>query len=311
MSVAVILVNWRNEKETAACARAVKSWQTLAPRLVVIDNESTDASRKTLTPVLAPDELFSSTANLGYGGGNNLGIKRALAMGAKYILLLNSDAEISESAAGRMIERLEANPNISILGPVIRETRNDGATQRLIGGRDIARHPATRIAAQLRDLSSIPGYPLRRADYVSGTVFLARSKVFEEVGILNEQYFFSGEIADFCRRAMDKEHGVYIDLEVEARHNVDEGSSRFRQTLHAYYDLRNRMLYVRNHHAAQQLKYFGWWGLVGAGQISNALLRANLRKTRALLFALADGYAGRYGNKNARFTSGHPRQRHV
>jgi GT2 family glycosyltransferase len=302
MNVAVVLVNWRNEKETIGCARAVKGWQTLAPQLSVIDNESTQTSRKVLAGELTADELIPSSENLGYGGGNNVGIKRALAAGAKYILLLNTDAEISGSAVRRMIKRLVANPGISILGPVIHEGRG-GQTERLIGGRDIARYPFSRIVARSRDLRTIPGYPLHQVDYVSGTALLARSEAFEEIGMLDEQYFFSGEIADFCKRAKDKGHAICVDLEVDARHNIEETTSRLRQALHAYYDLRNRMLYVRKHHASQRLRYFSWWAMVGGCQIAKALLRGNLQKVRALLLALADGYVGRYGNQNARVVS--------
>src|SRR5437588_8904327 len=160
MTLAVILVNWRNDRQTAACARAVKGGRTLAPKVLVIDNESSDSSRNVLAAALAADELICSGANLGYGGGNNLGIARALDAGARYLLLLNSDAEISEAAASRLIERLEACPEISILGPLVRE-RQHGAVQTLAGGRDIARYRSTRRhAAQSYDRKSMPGYPL-------------------------------------------------------------------------------------------------------------------------------------------------------
>jgi GT2 family glycosyltransferase len=299
MNLAVILVNWRNENETAACARAVKGWRTLAPQVLVVDNESSEATRNALAPIA--DELISSPVNLGYGGGNNLAIRRALAAGRNYILLINSDAEISEDATRRMIERLEANRKISILGPVIHERRGT-AVAHLIGGRDIARHPSTRIATQTCDLRSIPSYPLHQVDYVPGTVLLARSRAFEEVGLLDDHYFFSGEIADFCKRARNNGHGVCVDLEAEARHTIDDASSPLRDTLHAYYSLRNRTLYVRKHHAAQSLRYLIWWGVVGVCRIASALARANLPKARAILLALKDGYTGRYGNQNARFT---------
>jgi GT2 family glycosyltransferase len=297
MNLAVVLVNWRNERDTAARARALKGWGTLAPHLLVIDNESTQASRAVLSKALAQDELICSVENLGYGGGNNRGIERALAAGAKYILLLNSDADIAEGAVGRMIDRLEANPKISILGPVIRETRG-GVGQLLIGGRDIARYRSTRIRARSHDLPGIPGYPLHEVAYVSGTIFLARSELFAEIGLLDEQYFFSGEIADFCKRAGDRGHGACVDLEIDARHNVDAAPSR--ETLHSYYALRNRMLYVRKHCAEGTLRYFSWWAMVGALQIANALVRGSVGKARALGLALADGYAGRFGNQNAR-----------
>jgi GT2 family glycosyltransferase len=300
MSLTVILVNWRGETQTVRCARAVKSWQVLSPALIVVDNESTEATCRTLAAALAPGELICSPVNLGYGGGNNLGIRRALASGRKYILLLNTDAEISEAGVSRLLERLEGNPDISILGPVIHEG-HDGGTHCLIGGRDIARYSPTRIAAQSLDFKTLPGYPLHEVDYVSGTVFLARSRVFEEVGLLDEQYFFSGEIADFCKRARDRDHKVCVDLDVEARHDLGQTPPRLRETLYVYYNLRNRLLYVKKHHSSEKMRYFARWAIPGGLALASAIRRWNMPKARAILLALAHGTTNQYGDQNAKF----------
>jgi glycosyl transferase family 2 len=105
VDVAVIIVNWRNEPETLRCAEAVRGWSTLKPELIVVDNESTIASRKALAGGLDPHCLVLSETNLGYGGGNNLGIKQALSGRAEYFLLLNSDAAISEAAVTGLLTR--------------------------------------------------------------------------------------------------------------------------------------------------------------------------------------------------------------
>ena len=159
MSLSVILVNWRGEQQTLQCAAAVRGWKKLKPDLVVIDNESTKTTSTVLADALEPDELICSPINLGYGGGNNLGIKRALAGEQNYILLLNTDAEISASGMTRLLKRMDANRDISVLGPVIYEGR-DGHMQCLIGGRDIAQNSSTRIAAEPGALTVVPGYPL-------------------------------------------------------------------------------------------------------------------------------------------------------
>lgn len=301
MNLAVILVNWRNEEQTLRAARAVKAWSALSPHLLVIDNESTERSSRMLSSVLAPDELICSQVNLGYGGGNNLGIRRALAAKAEYILLLNSDAEISEAAVSHLLERLKSNAEISILGPVIYEGHGD-LRQCLIGGRDIARYASTRIAARTCELKAMPGYPLHDVDYVSGTVFLARGSVFEEIGLLDEQYFFSGEIADFCKRARDRERRICIDLEVAAEHDTGQTPSHLRDTLYVYYSLRNRLLYVRKHHASEKMKYYARWAKAGAWEFGGAVKNRKMARARAILLALAHGFANRLGNQNAKFT---------
>jgi GT2 family glycosyltransferase len=301
MGLTVILVNWRDEKQTLRCVHAVKSWQALKPELLVIDNQSTEATCKTLAAALAPDKLICSPVNLGYGGGNNLGIRRALAAEEKYILLLNSDAEISEEGVSRLLKRLQTNPEISILGPVIHEER-DGVTQCLVGGRDIARYPSTRIAVQPGEVKTLPGYPLHEVGYVSGTVFLARCRVFAEIGLLDERYFFSGEIADFCKRARDRGHKVCVDLEVEARHDIGRTPPHIRETLYVYYSLRNRLLYARKHHASEKLRYFTHWAIAGGLELASAIKDWKMAKARAIFLALAHAYTNRYGDQNAKFS---------
>ena len=161
MALSVVIVNWRNEADTIRCVRAVRGWGSLNPQIFVVDNESTESSRAALAEVVKPDELICSEVNLGYGGGNNLGIRRALEGDAAHILLLNSDAEIAENAVRHLIERLETHPEISILGPVIRERSEEGE-QCYIGGRDIALSTQTRIAAEAGDLDSHPRVPVDR-----------------------------------------------------------------------------------------------------------------------------------------------------
>jgi GT2 family glycosyltransferase len=300
MSLAVILLNWHSEQQTLQCARAIATWQTLKPRLYVVDNESSEASRAALAAVLAPESLLHSPLNLGYAGGNNLGIRRALAAQCRYILLHNSDAEISEAGVSKLVERLNANPQIAVLGPVIRETR-DGRSQLLAGGRDIARHMVTRVRMPAGDPKKLAGYPLVEVDYVPGTVFLARADVFTDIGLLDEEYFFSGEIADFCKRVQASGRKVCIDLEIEARHHPGQAAPRMRETLYAYYSFRNRFLFVTRHHTSERTRYFAHWTVIGVLALMRALVLGRAGKARAIGLALADAYAGRYGNRNASF----------
>jgi GT2 family glycosyltransferase len=298
VNVAVIIVNWRNERETLRCAGAVRSWSTLKPELIVVDNESTIASREALAGALDPHCLILSETNLGYGGGNNLGIKQALSGRRECFLLLNGDAEISEVAVTGLLTRLEANAAISILGPVIHE-RQPGGVQCLIGGKDIARSVSTRIAADAAALTALPDYPLNAVDYVPGAVFLARRTVFEQIGLLDERYFFSGEIADFCKRASAMGLKSYVDLAVEAQHDARKTPQQLRETMYAYYSLRNRMLYARKHYPAEMVKHLTFWTGVCMVESARALGKGKVGKARAILLALAHGYINRSGNQNA------------
>ena len=78
-------------------------------------------------------------------------------------------------------------------------------------------------------------------------------------GLLDEEFFFSGEIADFCKRARDGGHRVCVDLEAEARHDASETPQTVRDTLYVYYSLRNRFLYAKKHYPFEKAKYLALW----------------------------------------------------
>ncbi len=300
MDLCVLILNWRNERDTISCVQTLQSWKLLDPQILIVDNQSTETSRNILVPVLKDGELICSESNLGFGGGINLGIRRALAREAKYFLLLNSDAEIDEAGVIGLIERLEANPDISILGPVIHERQYDGGFY-YVGGRDIACNVSTRIGADKDALIAIRGYPLHDVDYVPGTVFLARRTLFEQVGLLDERFFFGGETADFCKRARKAGHRACVDLEVSADHDATRVSRDVRETLYAYYSLRNRILFARKHYSSEMSKHLVFWTAVGTLEFGKALARLQMAKSRAIFLALMHGYANRSGNQNAAF----------
>ena len=298
--LSVIILNWREEQQTCRCVAAFRRWESLQPTIFVVDNESSEKSRIALGNVLGPNELIYSQANLGYAGGNNLGIARTLQSRTPFVLLINNDAAIEETDMIHLIDRLRDHPDIAIIGPVLHERWEDDV-QCYIGGRDIAQNVLTREAAKLEDLPRVPGYPLCDVDYVPGTVFLARRSVFEQIGLLDEDFFFSGEIADFCKRARDGGHRVCVDLEAAAQHDASETAQPIRDTLYVYYSLRNRFLYANKHHSSEQAKYLALWSGLCLVELGRALAAGKLRKARAILLAVAHGCTGRFGNRNAAF----------
>ena len=300
MRVFAVLVNWRNTARTIRCAEELRRWHIVRPTIIIVDNESSEDSRRALSQAGVADEIVLSATNLGYGGGNNLGIAAAARDNQAAILLLNSDVQISEVAVSQLVGRLAADPALSIVGPLLAEY-GSGRERCYAGGRDIARHPRTRIEVDAAHLTVLAGSPLLPIDYVPGTVFLARGSVFDEVGMLDEDYFFSGEIADFCTRARAKNHQLRIDALAKALHETDDASNSLRDTLHVYYSLRNRFLYVRRHHAADKLRYFGFWVMNAAWAAATALVRGRFRRARAIVLATVHGLMGRYGNQNAEF----------
>jgi hypothetical protein len=102
----------------------------LKPQIIVVDNESTETTYSALSAAVPGENLICSTKNCGYAGGNNLGIKRALAAELEFVLLLYTDAEISSAGVSQLLARLNACTQIAIIGPVVNEVREELAWRR-------------------------------------------------------------------------------------------------------------------------------------------------------------------------------------
>ena len=102
-SVWIVVLNWNGLSDTLACVQSLQQLHYPERRIVVVDNGSTDGSIDALRGARSSTgfELIETERNLGYAGGNNVGIRHALDNGAEFILVLNNDAVVDPFAFGR------------------------------------------------------------------------------------------------------------------------------------------------------------------------------------------------------------------
>jgi GT2 family glycosyltransferase len=299
MKWAVILLNWNSAEQTAETVRALRRWHRLHPDLCLVDNGSTDSDRATLLSLCQTERILINPRNLGYAGGLNAALAVLRPDGYDAFLFLNTDARIPEEDAERLISRLEENPHLGIVGPIL--TEYHGHQVRVdAGGRNIAFHLDTRCRVPHPPPSVSPFDPaVLFCAYVPGTVVLIRDRVFESVGDLDETYFFSGEIADFCRRAHKAGFGCAVLPAARAEHN--SGESPLRATLYLYYSLRNRFLYIRKFYPRAAVPLNLYWVLLAQLMALLALLTGRMGRLRAIYLALRDGLTGRFGSHHDYF----------
>ncbi len=290
MSLAIVVLHWNDEKQTIRCLRRLEGWSVLKPKIILVNNGSPISLNEDVVGHLN-FTIIENEENLGFAGGNNRGIECAMTDSADHILLLNSDAEIAEGAIIKMMEVLEANPDFYSLGPVLVE-----GSSRHFGGRDMAKHLNTRMVATSKN----QGKELHEVDYVPGTIFLAAQKSFRDIGLLDEEYFYSGEIADFCFRIKryGKRNGILATS--EGHHHKKMGNKRL-ENLSAYYSLRNRFLFIQRNYSHHKRRYDLRWIAIGLRQIIGALAQLNFTRSRAIWLAIRDGMAGKFGNQNRHF----------
>lgn len=289
--LAIIIINWNNSSYTLRILSQISSWTTINPLVIVVDNNSLIEDVSNLEKSELTFQLVRNTTNKGYGAGNNAGISKAIFDEYHFIMLLNSDTSCPEECISALLNCMDNTPNLGVIGPLLEE---GGVLY--AGGRNIGFYSTTRIPYKKKRHSQ----SLIPVEYVPGTVLIARRNAFERVGLLEEEFFFSGEIADFCRRMNLSGMICAVFTGCKATHYVDI-KSKIRQTLYNYYILRNRFLFVRRHYPNIKMILILRWAIGGLIQIGFALIKGRKELARALWKGLEDGLSGKYGDRNELF----------
>ena len=296
MSLAIILLNWNQAADTIASVQAIQAWPIASKTIWVVDSASAPPDIERITRSCPGIRLICSEVNRGFAGGNNLALDAALQNGCDEMLLLNNDVRVSYEDILRLQQVLCTHPEVGIVGPMLWDSvqRN---TLLSAGGRDIAHHISS------HRLDPVADGVLRQVDHVPGTCVLIRASVLHATGLLDEDFFFGGEVAALCKRALQCGYSSMVVGGADAFHAVDR-SSLIRQEVHIYYVIRNRFLFARRFYSHKKLLLFALWSLYGAYIALLALLKGQLQRARSILLACFDGWRGRFGPQNARITRG-------
>jgi GT2 family glycosyltransferase len=213
----IAIVNYRGADLTIGCLRSLAAEVDDGDRfqVVVADNHSEDGSVERITAAIEAGGwqswagVLPLDTNGGYAFGNNSIIRQYLQRGEKpdYVLLLNPDTAIRPGAIGALVRFAELHREGGVFGS--RLESEDGTVQQsafrfhsILGEFDNALRLGL-VSKLLRRWSGHPPPSLEpfRADWVAGASMLLRTRMLEEIGLLDEGYFLYFEEVDFCLRA--------------------------------------------------------------------------------------------------------------
>ena len=132
--VFIILLNWNGSNHTLECLASLEALTYDHYEIVVVDNASTDDSKKRIREAYPDLTLIQSGANLGFAGGSNIGIEYALLRDADFVWLLNNDTVVEPGALGRLVARAQSDPNIGMCGSTLIYYHNRDVVQAYGGG---------------------------------------------------------------------------------------------------------------------------------------------------------------------------------
>ena len=196
--------------------------------------------------------LIQTGANLGFAGGNNVGIRHALRRDdCDYVWLLNNDTVVEPESLSAMVQMAEADPLLGICGSQLRNYSSPHNVQTM-GGRWYERWSGRSrplCDSSTPGISTIPGAP----DYVEGASMLISRRCLQVVGLLEESYFLYYEELDLAVRARRYFHLGYSPASVvyhKEGSSIGSASVRSqRSALSDFYQARNRILFTRRHYA--------------------------------------------------------------
>ena len=264
-----------------------------AAPLVVVDNGTGALARAEVAAVAPGAELIAVPENLGFTGGANLGIRRALAAGAEFVLLLNNDALLERGCLGELVRVARGAPRVAAVGAKVLAADD---RRRLWSAYGRLTYRAALVELVGHGEPDGPAFAaVQQVDWVPGCAMLLVGTALAEVGLLDERFFAYHEDVDWCTSA--RARGLRI-LFAPAARAVHRGGASLAPHGHAspvrYLSARNTVLFARKHARA------GEWlrlGLTIAASLPLEYVRRRRRgEGRAvglLLRGYLDGLLGR------------------
>jgi len=192
----LVVVNWNGAGLLPRCLASLTRLSRPA-HVLVVDNGSTDGSAEVVT-AFPQVEWLPLGKNIGFAGGNNVGIRRALAAGARWVGIVNSDVEVEPDWLDRLIEAGDAHPEVGILGGMLLFGDNPDMVNST--GLILDRFGRARdrdFSAPLRDLETQDG-PVTG---MTGGAALFRAEALRRIGLFDPAYFAYYEDVDLSLRA--------------------------------------------------------------------------------------------------------------
>lgn len=255
-TIAVVL-NWNRPDSTLRCVEALRRAQPTPPTVLVVDNGSVDDSVRRIRERFPDVELIETGRNLGYAGGNNRGIERALELGAARIALLNNDAEVLPDCIAQLEAALDASADVGAAGPVVVLPTTGGSTRIwAAGGKLEHRENITRLRGngQIRNGQFSEDEDV---DYLPGCVIVLRREALEEVGLLDDSYFCYMEDVDFGRRLSEAGYRNRLVSGATAIHEASTSTGGGYSPARKYMNAVNSVHFLRKHGTAR-----AWLGFV-------------------------------------------------
>ncbi len=238
--ISIITVNYNNTNLTADLFRSILHLEYSNIEVIVVDNDSSENPTEELKKIIPSANIILSKKNLGFAGGNNLGIKAAK---GDYLFFVNNDTELSPKILDGLIEVFEDYPDAGVVSPKFHYYYAPGTIE-FAGYNAINTFTGRNSMVGCRTKDEGQYDAISRTNYAHGGGMMISRKVIEDVGLMPEVYFLYYEEFDWCEQIKNKGYGIYYQYKSLIYHKESMSVGKH-STLKTFYLNRNRILFMR------------------------------------------------------------------
>ncbi|MFY0598792.1 MAG: glycosyltransferase family 2 protein [Cyclobacteriaceae bacterium] len=268
-SVSIITVNYNQAQVTRELLQSIERLGLANLEVIVVDNASEINPISDLQDGFPWVKAIRSNQNLGFAGGNNLGIKYAT---GNYLFFLNNDTEVPEGTIEDLASVLDSNLEAGVVNPLIYYYDQPDVVQfagyTLINGLT-GRNEAIGYGQKLKPCDEVIETP-----YAHGAAMMVRREVIEDVGGMPENYFLYYEELDWGQQIRNAGYKMCVSHRSKILHKESISTGKD-SPLKTYFQTRNRLLFMRrNYEGFSLLLFFVFFGLLAIPKSIFKFIRA-------------------------------------
>lgn len=247
--VSIITINYNQAKVTCDLLKSLREITYSLIEIIVVDNAS-PTDNPSIIKEQYPEIIFiQSEENLGFAGGNNLGIQQAK---GEYLLFINNDVEVEPTFLEPLVSCLAQNSTVGIVSPKIHYYHHEKMIQ-YAGCSPI--NPYTTRGSFIGHKEQDTGQYNQqiKTNYPHGAGMLVKKEAIQKAGVMPEMYFLYYEELDWCNRIKEQNYEICYEPKSLIFHKESVSVGK-QSDLKVYYMTRNRLIYCRRN--LKGLTYF-------------------------------------------------------
>ena len=281
--LSIITINYNGLKDTCELIDSIPFNNNL--EVIVVDNASKVDEASIILERFPQVKVIRSDKNLGFAGGNNLGIKEAK---GEFLLLINNDTYFKEFNIDSLIKRLESSDKIGIVCPKLRFAWGDNPIQ-FAGYTPLSNITLRNKAVGFGEEDNGQYDKAHPTPYAHGAAMLIKREVLEKVGLMPECYFLYYEEIDWSMMFTRAGYEIWYDPSCTVYHKESQTTGQ-NSPLRTYYITRNRLLLVKRNYKGinKYLSYVYLIGLVATRDVIKHTFQGRFDLVKAVLKGLWD-----------------------